>query len=192
MTNTQEKECAGKRRRTGRVARMPKVLRDEINRMLEDGRPYEEIRSRALEEGYEIQKWNVTEWRQGGHQDWLRERDRLEEMRLIREFAQDIVRENQGKDVQEAGIQIATTHIYELLLNFDPTTLKAKVKGDPANYARMVMALAKLSDGGLKFARYRAEVEQAKAAIEKELEKMKEGGLSEEAITRMEEALNMM
>jgi hypothetical protein len=160
--------------------------------MMEDGVPYKEIRVRAAAEGFELQKWDLTTWRQGGHQDWLKEQERLVEMRLIREFAQDIVREHQGKDVQEAGMQIATTQIYDLLSNFNPKSLTEQVTGNPANYSRLVMALAKLSDGGLKYERYRERVEAKKEEMKKELERVKEGGMTNESIAKLEEMLNLM
>jgi len=113
-------------------------------------------------------------------------------MRRAREFALQMVRENEGNAIQEAGLAIAATHIYELLLDFDPATLREKLDSEPANYARIVGALAKLSDGGLKYERYRAEVAEKKAQIEKELAGAKEGGLTEEAIAEIEKALKLL
>ncbi len=51
------------RRRNGNVARLPKAVRDRINRMIEDGVPYAEIIESLGEEGKGLDKWNLTRWK---------------------------------------------------------------------------------------------------------------------------------
>ncbi len=189
-----EKDKPVGRRRTGAIANMPKVLRDEINRMLEDGVIYPQIVARVAQQGHEINKFHLMTWRQGGYQDWLREQDRLADMRIMREFAQDVVRENQGKDLQEAAIQIAASHIYQVLMEYNPKKLKRHLEaGDSVAYARLVTALAKLSDGGLKYERYRAEVVEKKERMQKLLDQAKGGhGMSDEELAEFERLLNLM
>jgi hypothetical protein len=181
------------RKRVGVVAHLPKVVRNVINQLIEDGKEYEEMAARVKELGHEVKKDHLISWRQGGYQDWLRERERLAHMRIIREFAQEIVRENQGKEVQEAAIEIATSQIYEMLTDFDPETLRVRLeRGNPVDYMRMLMALARLSDGGLKYERYRAEVEEKKRKMQEMLKGSEEGGLSDETIAKLEEILERM
>jgi Bacteriophage Mu, Gp27 len=179
------------RRRVGIVARLPKAVRDVINQMIDDGKKYGDIAIRVKELGHEVNKDHLVSWRYGGHQDWLRGRERLAEMQLIREFAQEIVRENKGKEVQEAAIEIATSQIYQMLMDFDPVILRQRLGRNPADYMRMLMALARLSDGGLKYERYRAEVQEKKEKMHEVL-KSEEGGLSDETIAKLEEILERM
>ena len=183
------------RTRTGKIARLAKKWRDIIDLMLEDGASYDQIRA-AVKEAIppeQLNDQNIQHWREGGHEDWLNERRRLDDMRAKREFALQLVKENEGSQVHEAGLQIAATQIYELLQDFDVETLKEKLAGDPGNFARIVNAMAKLSDSGLKFERYHAEVQAAKARIENELAGAKsKGGVTTETIERIERELNLL
>ena len=78
------------RTRIGKIARLPKEVREELNRRLQDGEPGEQLLDwlNALPKvrkilaaqfgGRPITKQNLCEWRQGGYRDWERvEEDRL-------------------------------------------------------------------------------------------------------------------
>jgi hypothetical protein len=84
--------------RTGKIARLPKATRDELGRRIENGElgkpivdwlnglpPVQEL----LEEqfgGRPVSEQNLSEWKQGGHPEWLhREMDREEEEALKRQ-----------------------------------------------------------------------------------------------------------
>ena len=62
---------------------------------------------------------NITNWRTGGYQDWLGEQQRLEDMRLKREFAFEIVSRNEGSKIHEAAAQLAASQLYETISDFD-------------------------------------------------------------------------
>ena len=181
-------------KRTGTIARLAKEARDEINQMLSNGGTYREIIGAMAVKGIRLQKNVLTTWMRGGHQDWLAEEERLKKLERIREFALKVVKQNEGAVVQEAGLQLAAAQIYELLMEFDPAVLKEQLKnGDANGYTKLVNVMARLSDGGLKQEKYRVEVAVKKAIIEKELKNAsEEGGLSPEAIAKMQHALNMM
>ena len=63
--------------RNGKVARLPEPIRARINQMLENGQPYHAI-IRHLNETqplpYPLSKMNLSNWFQGGYQDYLRQR----------------------------------------------------------------------------------------------------------------------
>jgi hypothetical protein len=161
--------------------------------MLEDGVPYGEIIRRLGRAGKGISEQAIRRWRKGGHQEWLEEERRLEAMRINHDSAWRIVKEDKGKVVQEAGLQIAATHIYEILTAFDPSTLNLKLKGNPENYARIVNVLARISDGGLRFERYRAEVAERKAKIEQAIKRAREGGgISPETLDLIEQQIKLL
>src|SRR3954468_18578267 len=60
-------------RRTGKIARLPKPVRDHLNAMLQDGVPYQQIMERLGPHGDALNEQNITNWKKGGYQDWLRE-----------------------------------------------------------------------------------------------------------------------
>ena len=179
-------------RRKGKIARIPKIIRDSLNQMILDGLPYRKIIEQLGEHGKGLNQQNLTNWKKGGHQDWLDQLARLDDMRSKREFALDIVRENAGSEVQEASVQIAASQIYQILMDYDLRALKKRLKSDPENYARVINALSKLSEGGLKFERYRAEVALRKANIEKEIDRSKQNGITPETLQRIEHELSLM
>src|SRR5258706_2229067 len=66
------------RRLTGKVARLPHVVRTLVNTMLNDGFTYITIVSQLDEVGYPgFVYQNIQRWRKRGYQAWLRARERL-------------------------------------------------------------------------------------------------------------------
>lgn len=72
--------------RKGKISRLPFEVRSEINRRLLDGQtgleilawlnalPIAKERFGSMFEGKPINRSNLSKWRLGGYQDWLRER----------------------------------------------------------------------------------------------------------------------
>ena len=69
--------------RTGKIARMPREIREQLNRRLADGEPgirliewlngLPDTQKVLVADfgGRDISEQNLSEWRSGGHQDWL-------------------------------------------------------------------------------------------------------------------------
>jgi hypothetical protein len=180
------------RRRTGFVARLGKVVRDEINGMLLDGMSYPKICKALARKGIVLRERSIRSWRSGGYQDWLQEQERLSQGERMMASALKVVKENHGTVIQEAGLQLAASQIYQVLMDFDPKVLKKKLNKNAEGYAKLVHVMARLSEGGLKYERYRAEVAERKEKILKELQKAKEGGLTKERLRRIEGNLNLL
>jgi hypothetical protein len=62
--------------RNGKIARLPEATRNLINQMLEDGFLYRAIIQKLQKASpplpYPISEMNISNWRKGGYQDWLR------------------------------------------------------------------------------------------------------------------------
>src|SRR5712671_928686 len=84
------------RRSRSNIAQLPKVLRDLINSMLDDGAPYGLIVEK-LEQStdpplpYPISEMNISRWYDTGYQDHLAQQERLACVRLNREAALEMV-----------------------------------------------------------------------------------------------------
>jgi hypothetical protein len=68
--------------RNGKVARLPEAIRNQINRMLDDGMPYRAILEKLREshpEGlpYSISDMNLSNWFHGGFEEWCLEQSEL-------------------------------------------------------------------------------------------------------------------
>jgi len=71
-----------------------------------------------------IQRPECHELEDGGHQDWLKEQERLEDMKAKREFAIQIASENEGSKIHEAALHLAASQIYEVICDFDLQKLR--------------------------------------------------------------------
>lgn len=154
--------------RTGKIARAPFEVRTQVNVMLRDGAPAKAVIDHLASAGIPgVNEQNVTNWRDGGYQDWLGQQSRLDEMAAKREFAMEIVKQNQGSQLHEATLHLAASQLYEALTDFDIGSLKELLADKPENYANIVNSLAKLSKGALDIRKYQDAVSQAKTEIQK-------------------------
>src|SRR6185436_578750 len=81
--------------RNGKIARLPKAIREELNRRLSDGEPGKDLvgwlnglpevqRVVATEfGGRPVREQNLSEWKQGGYPEWLRQQEALELVRNL-------------------------------------------------------------------------------------------------------------
>jgi len=161
--------------------------------MLHNGGTYREIIAAMGAKGIRLQKNALTTWLRAGHQDWLAVEERLTNIERLRDFALRVVKSSEGTVVQEAAMKVAAAQIYELLMNYDPKVLKERLKeGDTSDYAKLVYAMARLSDGGLKQEKYRDEVAEREARSQAQLEEAQRGGLRKEDLANIEKDLNLL
>ncbi len=89
--------------RNGKIARLPKAIRDRLNQQIHDGVPGKALVRwlNGLNEVVDIlvrhfnstrvTEQNLSEWKQGGYQDWLKQQERRGWVRRLSEEAEDIV-----------------------------------------------------------------------------------------------------
>jgi hypothetical protein len=73
--------------RTGKIARLPKTVRDQINQMMLDGVPFAKIIENIGEPGKFLNNDNLTSWKKGGYRDWLLEMQHAQDLGATREAA---------------------------------------------------------------------------------------------------------
>src|SRR6267142_735195 len=71
-----------KSRRRGRVASLPKLQRDMVNRMLWNGVPYKNIVVALDDAGFTLIERNISNWATGGYLEWRLEQEAVLENRL--------------------------------------------------------------------------------------------------------------
>lgn len=157
--------------RTGKIARAPFEVRTKVNEMLRDGATAKKIiEFLESKDVFGVSEQNVSNWRDGGYQDWLAQQSRLDEMQAKREFAFEIVKANQGSQLHEATLHLAASQLYEAITDFDVSRLKELLDESPENYAAIVNSLAKLSKGALDLRKY----QDAVSAAQKEIQKLRD------------------
>ena len=152
-------------RGNGKVARLPRKIRDQINQWLLDGLSYPEIIERLGETGKDLKPDHLSEWKKRGYQSWLMGQAFLEQTRLRQEITQEMVQDFDGTQVNHAALQLGTLHIFEALRDLGPGSLDKKLGGDCGAFARLVNALARASRETMQLQKYREACAEARAKV---------------------------
>ncbi len=133
--------------RNGKIAKLPKDQRDKLNQMLADGATGAVIIDAFARHGIFLNHENVSNWRQGGHQDWLQLQVWRAEMIAEAESVSDLFTNNDESTFHQVVIRVAITQIFQSLK-------KGKLNDDPANYTRLLNSLARLTREALCLRKY--------------------------------------
>ena len=99
---------SGSGTRTGKIARLPHALREQLNQRLQDGQPgsvllpWLNTHPDALPilardfAGAPISDANLTAWRQGGYQDWLRRHEKTNRIKEMAGYAARLAKADGG------------------------------------------------------------------------------------------------
>ncbi len=132
-----------RRHRTGKIARLPKLERDLVNKLLHNHVPYSKIVWALSERGITVTERNISNWRtRGGYQDWCAEQENQVQLAHVQDHLTDYLRKHDAQELPEVGLQVAATQLTSFLLN--PRT-SAPLLADPAKYAKVVEMLDKCS-----------------------------------------------
>jgi len=97
------------RTRTGKIARLPRKIREQLNRRLENGEPGNRLVEwlNSLPEvqkvvaadfdGEPVSEPNLSRWRQGGYQDWLEQQESLESVQRMAEDGPELEQAAKGR-----------------------------------------------------------------------------------------------
>jgi hypothetical protein len=152
--------------RIGKIARLPKALRDEVCTRLENGQlspqilpwlnaqPEVQALVATAYGGQEISPANLSDWRLGGFVDWQRGRGVAGRTRLLSERALAIAREAGGK-ISEGAAAILSGRILEILEEL-PDDCSAEA------LSSLVKSVSLLRQGDLTAARNEHERERLK------------------------------
>jgi hypothetical protein len=103
-------------RRRGRVAQLPKLHRDLVNRMLSNGVPYQNIVAALQRLGYLVKERNISNWATGGFLEWKLEQEVVTQNRLDQDHLVDNLRRDDASELSEVGLQAAATRLSQLLV----------------------------------------------------------------------------
>lgn len=106
-----------RRARNGKIARLPAEIREFVNQQIYEGEFYSEIIAALKGLGYPgIRPQNLSEWRKGGFQDWLRAQRDVEDLKLDREALLDIANKPGSEaDVAKANEILLSLRLFRML-----------------------------------------------------------------------------
>ena len=112
--------------RTGKIARLPKDIRDQLNQQIEDGIIGHAVLSwlNALPEvqkilaehfgGRPVSHQNLSEWRHGAYAEWAATRDGRAQWQEMLENARTLSQKRTGEDGQDVSRYLGSFLIFEL------------------------------------------------------------------------------
>jgi len=170
------------RPRHGKVAHLPKLERDMVNRMLANNLPYPKIVAALDECGFHVTERNISNWKtRGGYNEWRAAQAHALELRTFQDNLTDFLRRHDASDLPEVGLQFAATNLSAILLRPD---LTRELISDPQKYsklieiqcrlAREIHALQKNRDDTARRFGFRFNNELLKRQNEKDVEQIRE------------------
>ena len=152
-------------RRNGKIARLPQATRDMINKMLDDGLPYHVIIEELGEAGESLNTQNLTNWKQGGYQDWVKNQALIERTRAQTEFALDLLRQTGDADpalVTEACHLVAGVQLLHALMDHGDQAVKKLLLDKPQTYISILNVICRMADSGLRYDKHHRLLNQSK------------------------------
>lgn len=111
--------------RTGKIARLPHIIREEVNRRLLDGQSSRVILKWLNAEPDAVSTWerdfegapataqNLSEWKLGGWKEWREQNQKIENLKTLGNFASKLARA--GGDLPDGAACILSGQILEAL-----------------------------------------------------------------------------
>ena len=157
-----------RRRRRGKIAGLPAPIRDQINHLIQNGVPYHVILEKLQSPDAPplpcvLTENNLSDWKDGGYQDWLDDQFWRDEMRSRHETFSGLLQGADPIQLPEGGLQLAAIGLCELLRDF--STSGTAGNPDPDKYVRAANSLARLSRSILTLQQYREACVEARAKV---------------------------
>ena len=117
--------------RNGKIARLPRSVRNELNERLERSEPSPQLLDwlNALPEvqkvvkddfaGVPISKQNLSEWRQGGFEEWLARQDLCEDARDLRQLSEEMDDDESQMVLADDVAQVLAARFGTLIANWN-------------------------------------------------------------------------
>lgn len=122
--------------RNGKIARLPKLYREMVNRMLANNVPHQKIVGALSECGFQATHRNISNWKtRGGYSEWCAAQARALELRNFQDNLADFLRRHDAAELSEVGLQSAATNLSAVLLRPD---LMRELLSDPAKYSKLI------------------------------------------------------
>jgi hypothetical protein len=129
--------------RNGKIAHLPFLERDMVNRMLFNHVGHSKIVEALAEHDFRVTQRNVSNWKtRGGYREWRLAQDQALQLQLRQDNLTGYLRKHDASQVPEVGLQLGATQLSEFLLRPEAEQLLAT---DPEKYAKTIATLCRLT-----------------------------------------------
>jgi len=132
--------------RKGKVARLPTTVRDQINALILDGVTYSQILARLGDAVAGITEMNLSNWKNGGYQDWLHLQQRAEYLNSRLASSLQLVRQSPAGSPQQTAQQLLAAQLCEIMVDYDPALFLQHLNKTPELYTRLVSSIARFNE----------------------------------------------
>ena len=131
------------------ISRMPKAVRDQVSRAMQDGADWKTVREICKSAGFPgVRAQNVTNYRKGEHQRWLAREERMEALRKDSEATAEVVKfyvENGGSPA-EAGLITAAEMMSRALADMGQESWSQLIADHPKTALGITRELARMAE----------------------------------------------
>ena len=189
-----------RRRSNGKVARLPRDIRNMVNQSLCNGARYVEIIASLTAQGYPgFKPPHLSSWAYGGYRAWLADQEAFERGRLRSEATAALLgslRADGRCELTDLNELRLASQLDRLLEAVDETSLKSMLAEKPEEYFRLTKAVtahvaARAQRQQAELLRLKYELEMRKIA-EKERRRLEPKGVTKEEMARIHAKLNLM
>jgi len=154
-------------RRTGKIARFPKDLRELVNHMLDDGAQYTSIinelqkhRHRWPDHVHELTVNNLSIWHAGGYQDWVRQQEMSADLASRNEFLADLLHGPDPDKLHETVLHLGIAQTYHVIAGLNRDAIEEMSTKNPAAYARLLTVFQQFSQHALTLQKLKLQAAQ--------------------------------
>jgi hypothetical protein len=179
-------------RRIGKVARLPENIRNQLNEFLDDGLEYQRILDWLAQNGFPgFTHNNISRWKDGGYQDWLRHYSRLDELEFKLKWAAQVAKDFQSNSLHQASLALTSLQFFEMLNRFDSAALARILETHPEKYPGLINSLARFTREMVVLQRFKNDQEE-KARLAAQRKRTDKGGLTAQARDRVRGELHLL
>jgi hypothetical protein len=144
--------CQSHSRRNGKVARLPTAIRDQINQMMDDGLPYKIIIEKLGPAGQHVNEDNLSNWRLGGYQDYLKAQVIKDRARIQTEAAAGFVRDTNHPDpakLKQVCANMALLHYFDTIMEHGEQCARDSLNKNPAKFITLINACCNMANSNI-------------------------------------------
>lgn len=137
-----------------------------LNIMLEDELPYHVIIDELGDAGRGITPQSLAQWLQTGYEEYLKNRDQIQEAKTHAEFAADLLKELGGIDfttIHRASLALTAIQIFTAIEEHGEEALRKMLQAKPSSYFTLLNTLCNMVQPMIDLENHRIAVERAGA-----------------------------